>query len=102
MQPGADGVVPPVRRRLASQQQKGGLKDVLGVLFAGQQSPTDVEYQGAVTLDEGGEGVLLPRAGKAQEQVAVSRIAARGSAGQPLDVSQQSAQLGSWHDERLG
>jgi hypothetical protein len=77
------------------------LKHVLRILLAVQQTPRDIEDQGAVPLNQGGKGVLLAVADKALQEVAVGENAVGGGAGQPLNVSQERAQLGLRHDRRL-
>ena len=101
MQPRSDGIAPSNRRSFAGQKQEGGLKDILGVLLVVQQPPTDIENEGAVTLNESGESVFLALADEPLEKIAVGQNAFGSGAGQPLNVSQEGAQLGLRHDKRL-
>jgi hypothetical protein len=45
------------RVRLASQQQKRGLEDVLGELLIGNDAPCQSQHARSVAVDQRGEGV---------------------------------------------
>jgi hypothetical protein len=59
---------------LASEDQKGRLEDVLGVVPVVQDPPAHAEHQGAVAAHEGLEGRFLPLRAEAFEQLLIGKL----------------------------
>jgi hypothetical protein len=64
VQPVADRVLPAHRRRLTGQNDEGGLKCVLRLLFVAQHAATNAEHQRPVPSHEGGERSLVALRGE--------------------------------------
>ena len=73
VQPGADAITWPNRRRLAHQDEKRRLKRVFGVVRIGEDTATNAKNHRAVTADEGRERGLFVLRQKAVEQLAVAQ-----------------------------
>ena len=74
VQPVADHLPRRDGRRLADEDEEGGLEGVLGVVVA-QQAAAHAPHHRAVPLDEGGEGRLVAALDEAAEQFAVAKPA---------------------------
>jgi len=93
VQPRSDGMKSPNACRLASQDQKRRLKDVLGVVRVAERPATDTKNQWTVASDQFSEGGLVSVVDKLLHQDGVGQQSIRRDARQVLDVPQD--QLGA-------
>jgi hypothetical protein len=93
VQPVAHGLGLADRVGLAGEDEEGGLESVLGVVQAAEHAPADAQDHGAVPLDQGGEGRLLPPLGEALEQLRVAEVRDTLGASQAAEVAENRAKL---------
>jgi hypothetical protein len=63
------------RRRLPSQDEEGGLKRVLGIVFMAKHTAADAQHHPAVPFHQGSESGFLAVSGEALEQLRIGQIA---------------------------
>ena len=73
-QPAPDRITPGDHRRLARQQQKGGLENLFDIMFIAEHAPASPLHPGPVALDQGHESGLLAVADEPLQQGQVAHM----------------------------
>jgi hypothetical protein len=93
VQPVRDGLSLADRAGLTSQDQKGGLNGIFGLLFVVQDLPAGVPHEPAVALYEGGEGSFVSGSSEALQELGIAQLANACRTDQFADVLDNSAKL---------
>jgi hypothetical protein len=90
VKPDREGFVSANGGGLPGEDEKGGLKGVLGVVSVAQHLPADAEHKRTVSLQEGGEGSFIASSDELLQQVRVVPVTAPRGAGKSPEVTQDS------------
>src|SRR5262249_37337728 len=77
---------------LSNQNEKCGLKSILNILVIRKHPPADGEYQWAVSLHQGAEGVFISLGNEPLQELTVCHIGGRSPAGNLPDIVDNHAQ----------
>jgi hypothetical protein len=98
MQPTGNGWPLANGRRLASQDQKGGLERVLRIRFMAQHVPANIQHKPAMAPHQHSERNLVPVLDKSQHQVTIRQILGVRRVNQVLDAPKNSSYLTARHE----
>jgi hypothetical protein len=74
VEPGRQRLLPADGSGLAGQHEEGSLKSILGAVGIVEHLPADREHEGAMPLQECGEGAFIPLIDKLLKELAVALV----------------------------